>query len=182
MKPAKNIHSIVVLWCPWGFDSRTLSVGWIHGCETQGYSGPSVIFYTWFEIITNRLWANTKKMVQKNRHFFFFFFLPKVTFQHDLFWGASFRIILRVLRGFKHCCPQWHFINFPSFPVTFSSFPQFPQDDLQNKLHQTPGLNLCFYGESSNVGDLGSIPGLGRSPGGGNGNPFQYSCLENPLG
>ena len=28
----------------------------------------------------------------------------------------------------------------------------------------------------------GSIPGLGRSPGGGNGNPFQYSCLENPHG
>ena len=32
-----------------------------------------------------------------------------------------------------------------------------------------------------NVGDLGSIPGLGRSPGEGNGNPFQYSCLENPM-
>jgi len=31
------------------------------------------------------------------------------------------------------------------------------------------------------VGDLGSIPGLGRSPGEGNGNPFQYSCLENPM-
>ena len=31
-----------------------------------------------------------------------------------------------------------------------------------------------------NVGDLGSIPGLGRSPGGGHGNPLQYSCLENP--
>ena len=30
-----------------------------------------------------------------------------------------------------------------------------------------------------NVGDLGSIPGLGRSPGEGHGNPFQYSCLEN---
>ena len=29
-----------------------------------------------------------------------------------------------------------------------------------------------------NVGDLGSIPELGRSPGEGNGNPFQYSCLE----
>ena len=29
------------------------------------------------------------------------------------------------------------------------------------------------------VGDLGSIPGLGRSPGGGHGNPLQYSCLEN---
>ena len=32
-----------------------------------------------------------------------------------------------------------------------------------------------------NAGDLGLIPGLGRSPGEGNGNPFQYSCLENPM-
>ena len=32
-----------------------------------------------------------------------------------------------------------------------------------------------------NEGDLGSIPGLGRSPGEGNGNPLQYSCLENPM-
>ena len=31
-----------------------------------------------------------------------------------------------------------------------------------------------------NVGDLGSIPELGRSPGEGNGSPLQYSCLENP--
>jgi len=30
--------------------------------------------------------------------------------------------------------------------------------------------------------DLGLIPGLGRSSGGGNGNPLQYSCLENPYG
>ena len=30
-----------------------------------------------------------------------------------------------------------------------------------------------------NAGDPGSIPGSGSSPGGGNGNPFQYSCLEN---
>ena len=34
---------------------------------------------------------------------------------------------------------------------------------------------------SCNVGDMGSIPGLGRSPGGGHGNPLQYSCLENPM-
>ena len=33
-----------------------------------------------------------------------------------------------------------------------------------------------------NAGDLGLIPGLGRSPGGGHGNPPQYSCLENPHG
>ena len=31
------------------------------------------------------------------------------------------------------------------------------------------------------AGDLGSIPGLGRCPGEGNGNPLQYSCLENPI-
>ena len=31
-----------------------------------------------------------------------------------------------------------------------------------------------------NAGDLGSIPGLGRSPGGGHDNPLQHSCLENP--
>ena len=33
-----------------------------------------------------------------------------------------------------------------------------------------------------NAGDLGSILGLGRSPGEGNGTPLQYSCLENPMG
>ena len=31
------------------------------------------------------------------------------------------------------------------------------------------------------VRDIGSFPGSGRSPGGGNGNPLQYSCLENPM-
>ena len=33
----------------------------------------------------------------------------------------------------------------------------------------------------TNAEDAGSIPGLGRSPGEGNGNPLQYSCLENPM-
>ena len=33
----------------------------------------------------------------------------------------------------------------------------------------------------ANAGDVGSVPGLGRSPGGGNGNPLQYSCLGNPM-
>ena len=45
----------------------------------------------------------------------------------------------------------------------------------------------CFPGDSDgkafayNAGDPGSIPGLGRSPGEGNGNPLRYSCLENPM-
>ena len=33
----------------------------------------------------------------------------------------------------------------------------------------------------ANAGDKGSVSGLGRSPGGGNGNPLQYSCLGNPM-
>ena len=44
----------------------------------------------------------------------------------------------------------------------------------------------CTWGSevkasACNVGDLGSIPGSRRSPGEGNGNPLQYSCLENPM-
>ena len=48
--------------------------------------------------------------------------------------------------------------------------------------------NLSFPGGSDgkestcNAGDLGLIPGLGRSSGEGYGNPLQYSCLENPYG
>ena len=34
---------------------------------------------------------------------------------------------------------------------------------------------------AGNARDMGSIPGLGRSPGVGNGNPFQYSCLEDSM-
>ena len=36
--------------------------------------------------------------------------------------------------------------------------------------------------KAGNAGDLGSVPGLGRSPEGGNGNPLQYSCVENSMG
>ena len=34
---------------------------------------------------------------------------------------------------------------------------------------------------AGDIRDVGLIPGSGRSPGGGHGNPFQYSCLENPM-
>ena len=43
---------------------------------------------------------------------------------------------------------------------------------------------LVVKNPPANAGDLrdtASIPGLGRSPGGGHGNPLQYSCLENPM-
>ena len=49
-------------------------------------------------------------------------------------------------------------------------------------------METCFPASSDckesayTAGDPGSIPGLGRSPGGEHGNPLQYSCLENPHG
>ena len=43
-----------------------------------------------------------------------------------------------------------------------------------------PG-SLDSKASAYNMGDLGLIPGSGRSPGEGNGNPLQYPCLENPM-
>ena len=48
------------------------------------------------------------------------------------------------------------------------------------------GLPWWLSGQESacnagDTGDMGCIPGLGRSPGGGHGNPLQYSCRENPM-
>ena len=60
-----------------------------------------------------------------------------------------------------------------------------------NQLYSTY-IHLVFWGffaiygsdgkeSACSVGELGSISGLGRSPGEGNGNPLQYSCLENSM-
>ena len=50
------------------------------------------------------------------------------------------------------------------------------------KVGQSAYLPWCLDGKepACNAGDLASIPGMGQSPGGGHGNPLQYSCLENP--
>ena len=50
-------------------------------------------------------------------------------------------------------------------------------------MYSTLGFSDRSDGKEStcNVGDLGSIPELGRSPGGGHGNPLHYSVLENPI-
>ena len=58
---------------------------------------------------------------------------------------------------------------------------------LNNTLDPTTFIDISFpvgsVGKEApcNVGDLGLIPGWGRSPGEGNGNPLQYSCLENSM-
>ena len=62
-------------------------------------------------------------------------------------------------------------------------------NDYHNKLREVNG-NIPIWGfpggsdgkeSACNAGDPGSIPGLRRSSGEGNGNPLQYSCLENPM-
>ena len=52
--------------------------------------------------------------------------------------------------------------------------------------HFSQGLPQWLSGKeptrnTGDIGDMDSIPGSGRSTGGGNGNPLQYSCLENPM-
>ena len=63
-------------------------------------------------------------------------------------------------------------------PLSFQSTPLFSF----TQHHHTMGFPSGSEGKESacNAGDLGSIPGLGRSPGGGHSNPLQYTCLENP--
>ena len=65
--------------------------------------------------------------------------------------------------------------NRPRFPVHH----QLPEP---SEIHVHQGFPRDSDGKESacNARDLGLIPGLGRSPGGGHGNPLQYSCLENP--
>ena len=69
----------------------------------------------------------------------------------------------------------------------FMEFPCFHYDPMNAGHLMFGSSTLGFPGGSEvkasawNAGDPGSIPGLGRSPGEGNGNPLQYSCLENPM-
>ena len=65
--------------------------------------------------------------------------------------------------------PILYFINYYNFIVTLG----FPGGSEVPAPEETQ--------VSSNAGDLGLMSGTGRSPGEGNGNPLQYSCLENPM-
>ena len=51
---------------------------------------------------------------------------------------------------------------------------------MQFLLHKGFPRSSVGKGSACSAGDQGSMPGSGRSPGEGNGNPLQYSCLENP--
>ena len=62
--------------------------------------------------------------------------------------------------------------------------PQFGSNKIFLSLFWASQVELVVKNLPANAGDVrdtGLIPGLGRSPGGGHGNPLQYSCLENPM-
>ena len=98
---------------------------------------------------------------------------------------CCFLTCIQISQEAGHIVWYSHFIqNFPEFTVihTVKGF------GIVNKAEIDVFLELfCFPGGSDgkvsacNVGDPGLIPGLGRSPGEGNGNPLQYPCLENPM-
>ena len=71
---------------------------------------------------------------------------------------------------------------------TLSCWTWAPSSDILHRSNMKLSLTLGAFllaqtvkKSACNVGDLGSIPGLERSPGEGNGYPLQYSCLENPM-
>ena len=72
------------------------------------------------------------------------------------------------------------FFNFSIFSSDVSALSSFHPFRV---LHFTKAFPGGSAGKASayNAGDLGSIPGSGRSPGEGNGNPLPYSCLRNPM-
>ena len=83
--------------------------------------------------------------------------------------------------------PLSSLVGSPLKSLTSGSYSQYPGVNHHGreygKEHVSMGLPGGSVGKEStcNVGDLGLIPGLGRSPRGGHGNPLQYSGLENPM-
>ena len=70
----------------------------------------------------------------------------------------------------EHECCHEHSSKSPFYPLTYL----WPRAFRWHSVKES----VCNVGD---IGESGSIPGLGRSPGGGNGNPLQYPCLKNPL-
>ena len=82
---------------------------------------------------------------------------------------------------YQHVLPQQHYFKnaalFPPLsPTPCITFPRFKR----HRLRYFPG-GTAVKESACNAGDWGSIPGSGRSPGEGNGNPLQYSCQGNPI-
>ena len=77
--------------------------------------------------------------------------------------------------GFLHCRQVLYHLSHQGSPVTFKGLTNVNTGGF---LDGTSGKKKTYL---ANAGNAGWIPGLGRSPGEGHGNPLQYSCLETPM-
>ena len=94
---------------------------------------------------------------------------------------------------FSHNCREWNYTDAPKIliPLVCASHeiaafqgqpgPCIGWMPVQSVAEMSIPRGSVVKNPAANAGDLGSIPGPGRSPGGGNDNPLQYSCLENPM-
>ena len=103
-------------------------------------------------------YLKTTTMEKRRNCSFFFFFLCDKTIV----------LFIYVFFNFKLAYFNWKLITWNCSFI----FPSLP---LKGLVVKNPPAN------AGDIGDANSIPGLGRFPGGGNGNPLQYSCLENPM-
>ena len=82
-------------------------------------------------------------------------------------------------------CLHGHWTIFPLYVCIFTrilfSPCLFVSLSSYNRASQAALVVKNLPAHAGDIRDVGSVPGLGRSPGGGHGNPLQYSCLENPM-
>ena len=87
-------------------------------------------------------------------------------------WGVGLTVCPKCshaynIKSIQSCCKMWK----KKIKWQYQTIMGFPGGAMLKNLHVNAG----------DTWDMGSIPGLGRSPGGGNGNPLQCSCLENSM-
>ena len=125
-------------------------------CPSNEYSGLISFRIEWFDLLA----------VQG---------IPKSLLQHHsskvlILWRLTFFVVQLsypyMTTGKTIALTRWTFVGKVMY-LLFNMLSRFGDSD---------GKKSAY-----NVGDPGSIPGLGRSPGEGNSNPLQYSCLENPM-
>ena len=94
--------------------------------------------------------------------------------KHKLYW--KFPTILGGRTWHFHCRGQvWSLV----WEIRFHKLQSMPKGKKNKKASQVALVVKSPSASSGDIRHMGLIPGSGRSPGGGYGNPFQYSCLEN---
>ena len=86
----------------------------------------------------------------------------------------SFRIV-------NFHCYDWEVLSETHFTMLYMCISQESSLTLDRDVGLPGGASGEETGDAGDIRDEGSIPGSGRSPGGGHHNPLQYSCLENPI-